>query len=211
MKFAIIFDLDGTLWDPSDVAFLSWKKVLERELPNYNITKEKLQSVTGMTTEDIGTNLFPFLDIDKRNELVYKCIIGQNDIIREYGGIIYDDVINDLEILSKDYDLYIVSNCQKGYIESFLDYYNLNNYIKDIECYGNNGLDKKDNIKVIIDRNNIKSSVYAGDTLIDYNSSKYNNIPFIYCSYGFGNLDNYDYKIDKFSELKDIIKLVVNN
>ena len=210
-RFAIIFDLDGTLWDPTDTAFLSWKTTLEKELNGFVITKEQLKKVTGMTTEKLGETIFPNMEANKRNELTYKCIINQNDIIKSIGGLIYDDVLSELKLLSKDNDLYIVSNCQTGYIESFLEYYNIKNIIKDIECYGNNGLDKKDNIKLIIERNNIKNSVYVGDTVIDYESAKYNNIPFIYASYGFGNLETYDYVINRFVDLKDVInKIKVN-
>ncbi len=209
-RFSIIFDLDGTLWDPTNVAYTSWKNTLEKELNGTIITKEQLQSVTGMTTEEIGNKLFPTLDKNKREKLVFDCIFNQNDIILKSGGIIFDNVINTLEELHKNNDLYIVSNCQSGYIESFLEYYNIKHLFKDIECYGNNGLDKKDNIKVIISRNNIKSCVYVGDTIIDYNSALYNNIPFIYCSYGFGKVDNYDYKINEFKELIDVINNIKN-
>ena len=205
-----MFDLDGTLWDPSNVAYMSWKKTVKEELNNYNITKEQLQNVTGMTTTEISNTLFPNLDKDKGEEITYKAIIGQNDIIKEHGDKLYSNVIEVLNILSKDNDLYIISNAQKGYIESFLEYYKINHLFKDYECYGNNGLDKKDNVKLIIQRNSIKNAVYVGDTSIDCNSAKYNNIPFIYCSYGFGNVDNYDYKIDNFNELIDVISKIKN-
>ena len=210
MKLSILFDLDGTLWDPSNVSYMSWKNVVDKELKNYTITKEQLQNVTGMTTTEISNTLFPNLDKEKGEEITYNAIIGQNDIIRKYGDKLYDNVIEVLNILAKDNDLYIVSNAQKGYIESFLEYYKINHLFKDYECYGNNGLDKKDNIKLIIDKYNIKNTVYVGDTSIDYNSAKYNNIPFIYCSYGFGEVNHYDYKIDKFNDLISVINDIKN-
>lgn len=56
-----------------------------------------------------------------------------------------------------------MSNCQSGYIEAFLEYYKINDYIEDIECFGNNDLPKWDNIALIIKRNNLKNPVYVGD------------------------------------------------
>ena len=47
----------------------------------------------------------------------------------------------------EEYDLYIVSNCQSGYIESFLDYYQFHDLFEDIECYGNNGKPKDESMR----------------------------------------------------------------
>ena len=62
----------------------------------------------------------------------------------------------------KGYNLYIVSNCQSGYIEAFLEHYGFGHYFEDIECFGNNGLKKGDNIRNVVDnyeRENIKIAV----------------------------------------------------
>lgn len=107
--------------------------------------------------------------------------------------------------MSKDYDLFIVSNCQKGYIEAFLEYYKLNDLFMDFECSGNTGLNKEKNIKKIIDRNNLNNSIYIGDTYTDYISSKNNNIRFIYSKYGFGVFEYDDYINDIF-DLIDKVK-----
>ena len=45
---------------------------------------------------------------------------------------------------SKKVGLYIVSNCQDGYIQSFLEYYKLDNIFLDYECYGKTGKIKED-------------------------------------------------------------------
>ena len=48
-------------------------------------------------------------------------------------------------------------------------------------------------------------SVYVGDTQGDADSAAVAGIPFIYASYGFGNVKKYDYSIEKFSDLLDIL------
>ena len=55
-----------------------------------------------------------------------------------------------------------------------------------------------------MERNNIKSAVYVGDTMGDKEAAKDANIPFIYAAYGFGDVDNYDYRIDSITDLENI-------
>ena len=98
-------------------------------------------------------------------------------------------------------NLYIVSNCQKGYIEAFLSYYKLNEYFIDFESAGNTGNNKADNIKLVMERNGLNDAIYVGDTIGDYNASVENKILFVYAKYGFGKIGNSTYKINEFKEL----------
>ena len=76
---------------------------------------------------------------EKRRLPQRNAVQVENDYLREYGGILYDQVQQTLAALKRDgYHLSIVSNCQKGYIEAFLDHYDLWELVEDIECYGNN-------------------------------------------------------------------------
>ena len=49
----------------------------------------------------------------------------KTDYLTVHGGELYPDVEKTLDELSERYDLYIVSNCQRGYIESFFAYTDL--------------------------------------------------------------------------------------
>ena len=55
-----------------------------------------------------------------------------------------------------------------------------------------------------MERNNIKTAVYVGDTISDKEASDYVKIPFVYASYGFGKVEEYDYKIDTINDLVNI-------
>ena len=115
--------------------------------------------------------------------------------------MLFSKVKETLQELSLHNNLYIVSNCQKGYIESFLSYYKLNNYFIDFESTGNTGKNKADNIRLVMKRNGLNDAIYVGDTIGDYNASVENKIPFVYAKYGFGKIDKSTYKINKFEEL----------
>lgn len=203
---ALIFDLDGTLWDASEATLDVWNTVIsDVEEVKEPVTLEQVVDNFGLQLPQIGENLFPYLDVEKREELYKKFRNIESDYMRKKGGILFKNLEEVLEKLFENHELYIVSNCQKGYIEAFLDYTKLEKYFKDFECSGNTDLLKGENIKLIIERNNIKSSLYIGDAQVDCDGAKLAGIPFVYADYGFGQVDHYDYKIN---EIEELIKLV---
>lgn len=205
----IIFDLDGTLWDSRKQIIKVWKKVLDKKL-KITINEDTLSSVMGKSNAEFKNKFFSnisteladnYLDLCQKEEVKYLTVNGAN---------IYTNSISTIKELSNNYNLFIVSNCQSGYIESFLNYYNLNKYFNDYECSGTTGLSKKDNIKLIMKRNNLLNSMtcYVGDTIDDYNSASTNSIMFIYANYGFGNFDKSKYSIFDISETIDLLSSI---
>lgn len=199
---SIIFDLDGTLWNSTDGVLIAWVNTLR----NYKdvkrqITKEDLESVMGLQVNEIGEKLFPGLGSDMQAKLLKECCMAECEYLCNYGGILYENLEETLIRLSEKYKLFIVSNCEVGYIESFYKYHKLKKYFCDFENPGRTGLSKGENIKLIMKRNNLKNPVYVGDTTGDLKAAKAAGIPFVYASYGFGKVNEYDYVIDKFEDL----------
>lgn len=60
-------------------------------------------------------------------------------------------------------------------------------------------------IKITIERNKLKKSVYVGDTTGDLKGANYAGIPFIYAEYGFGQLDDMKYSINSILDINKII------
>lgn len=182
-KKGIIFDMDGTLWDSAEGVAKAWSKVVsERYTDQRVITKEEIQSVMGLTMDKLAQALFPELDEEKRMNLLQICGEDENEYLRHHGGILYDDLEDTLKALKEKYPLYIVSNCQSGYIEAFLEYYDFGSYFEDIECYGNNGLKKGDNIRKVVERNGLTEAVYVGDIQGDYDASREAGVKFIHAA-----------------------------
>ena len=204
MKKGIIFDMDGTLWDSSENVAKSWDAVVQKEAGGLRrITTEDIQSVMGHTMTEIAQLLFPMLSLKEAVELTDRCGVAENEYLRRNGGVLYPDLEETLQVLAKRYPLYIVSNCQKGYIEAFLEYYQFEHYFKDIECFGNNGRDKAYNIALVVRRNQLEDAVYVGDIQGDYDSSVKAGVQFIHAAYGFGSVDSEVVSIQKFSDLAD--------
>lgn len=211
MKKGIIFDMDGTLWDSSIQVCKAWDvAVAECGYDRAPITQDEMQGVMGKTMDVIAEILFPFAKGKEQEALLEACCKKENDYLREHGGILYPDIRSTMERL-KDmgYHLYIVSNCQAGYIEAFLDYYQMWDLVLDIECYGNNNLQKADNIALLAERNELDDAVYVGDIQGDYDSSCKAGVKFIHAKYGFGTIDDVVPEICSFAELTDVITQVL--
>lgn len=191
MKKGIIFDMDGTLWDSAENVAKSWNlAIAESGLVKKTLTTEDIQSVMGKTMDVIAEILFPELPKDERTRLLDTCCAMENDYLRAHGGILYDGVEETFQkLIGRGYHLAIVSNCQKGYIEAFLDYYKLWDYIEDKQCYGDNLLPKGDNIRFVAERGGYDAAVYVGDIQGDYDASMAAGVDFIHAAYGFGTID----------------------
>lgn len=137
-------------------------------------------------------------------EIMELCGSHENDYLLVHGGDLYNGVEDTLAALKKEHRLFIVSNCQSGYIECFLKYYSLEKYFTDHICWGDNKLSKGDNIKLIAEMNNISDGTYIGDTQGDCDSAYYAGMKFVHAAYGFGSPDRSDAVIHGFSELKEL-------
>ena len=209
MKYdSIIFDLDGTLWNATKAIYETWKVVLKKhqEISKKEVTLDEIRKSMGLQVEDIAKKYFADLDIKKGIELMDECGVLECEYLKDNGGDLYDNLESAINKLSKKYKLFIVSNCQDGYIESFLKAHNMEQYFKDYECPGRTGLSKGENNKIIIERNNLKNPIYVGDTEGDKKAAHYSGIPFVYARYGFGKVEEYDYVIDNIQDLEMIIK-----
>ena len=148
---SIIFDLDGTLWDSSEGVSKTWSLVLNKyDYERKEVTVEDLHICMGKQLDEIGEILFPNLSSEVRKNLMHECCTLENEYLGEHGGKLYLKVEETLKELSKKYKLFIVSNCQDGYIECFFKAHKLDKYFTDYECPGRTGLSKGENNKLII-------------------------------------------------------------
>ncbi|MDD6445019.1 MAG: HAD family hydrolase [Lachnospiraceae bacterium] len=210
MKKGIIFDMDGTLWDSAEEVVTSWNQSVKAAgYDRAAITASDMQSVMGKTMDKLADILFPMFSEEERYALLDRCGKDENEYLRQHGGRLYPDIRTTMETLKKKYHLYIVSNCQSGYIEAFLDYYKFHDLIEDIECYGNNKKTKGENISLLYRRNELDDAVYVGDIEGDYISSKEAGVKFIHAAYGFGKIDEPVPEIKTFAELINVADQVL--
>lgn len=199
----LIFDLDGTLWDTSKASAEAYNLALRRDgRSDLIVTPEMIKREFGKPISEIADDLFPEFPASVRIDLMMQCDKIHTNFLRQTDiSMLYSDIQPTLDTLSQTCQMYIVSNCQSGYIEMFLKKYALNHYITDIECCGNTGKGKAENILLLMKRNHIDFGIYVGDTAGDYHSATEAGIPFIFASYGYGTVWQSCHTINQFSQL----------
>ena len=204
---SIIFDLDGTLWDSTGNVALAWEKARQQVAFEVEpITRERVRSITGMAYDIIFEVLLPDMDLIQRNEFKAACAKSEIDTLNEIGGDLYPQLEETIKYLSERYKLYIVSNCQSGYIETFLSHCPVADHFLAHQCYGTKGQPKAENIKDIVRDHGLQLPVYVGDTMGDRDSATKAGVPFIFASYGFGKLDEgFIAKVDTLANLQGIL------
>lgn len=201
----IIFDVDGTLWDTTEECAVIWSQVAGK-YPQVTdtVTPAKLKKLYGKSLEEIAGLLFASVPYELGVKIMTECVTVQCPILEKKGARLLGDLKTVFEKLTADgYRLFIVSNCKSGYIESFLTAHKLGKWITDFTCPGETGLLKADNIKLICERNHLSLSetVYVGDTDGDGIAAHTAGVPFVFCEYGFGESEEYDYAIDSIESL----------
>ena len=210
MKFdGLILDVDGTIWDTTEVVAEAWNMAFDDNFPEVpHVNSEILKGQFGKPMDVIADNLFSMLEPEDKKNLMEKCCkYEQAAILENTRNITFDGVIDTIRNISKVIPVFIVSNCQNGYIELVMEKNKITDLITDFECFGNNGNSKGKNIKLIAERNNLKCPVYVGDTQGDYEACKEAGLSFIWAAYGFGKPSDEKYygKINSFTELEKLL------
>ena len=204
MYDGIIFDIDGTIWDSTNVVEKAWNDAFKELGYEKRTTAAELKGLFGLPMDEIFKSLVP--DAAKEDTEVFEplCSRYEFEYLEKNGGIVYPGVKETIEKLSENHILAIVSNCQAGYIELVMRKIGIEPFIKDHLCPDDSGLLKAGNIKLAAERLNMKNPVYVGDIAKDEIASREAGVAFIHAAYGFGEGIEPDYTINSFPELMGI-------
>jgi len=200
----IILDIDGTMWDSTEICARGYNnaitRLLGKDYPHCNA--DLLRKLFGKTTAEIGAGLFPDRTPQEQYDFTMECIHDEMICFRETPPQPFPGLKDVLTLLKTKADLFIVSNCECGYIEFFMKCSDIDgSYIKEHLCVGDTGLDKQGNISLLIEKYGLKHAVYVGDVQGDADSAHAAGIPIIFASYGFGNICDADYTVNSLEEL----------
>lgn len=204
---SIIFDVDGTLWDSTEIVAEAWSNYLTNtEHMDTNVSSRRLMGLFGQLLPDIAKALFPELPESEQLRIIDGCCQAEHEALLRKCAPLYPQLEETLDTLSHRFPLFIVSNCQAGYIEVFLKATGFGHYFKGHLCPGDTGMAKADNIMKIRDDFNLKDPVYVGDTLGDFNACRKARVPFIFAKYGFGAVEDPDYRISAPADLMEVCR-----
>ena len=205
---ALIFDLDGTLWDSTEAVAMLWRQELKLAGGKGDLTHAQVMGALGLGPKPLADRLAAELPEERRMDVFYRVCAQEPVFIPQYGAKLYPGLVETLETLSKKYKLMIASNCIDGYIEGFLDYAGVRDLFCDFLHPGITGLPKADNIRLLMERNGIGRAVMVGDTILDFEAAVGADVPFIFAAYGFGNVPAAEYKIDTFEDLPAVAEKI---
>lgn len=118
---SIIFDVDGTLWDSTGIVSEAWSDYLiHTEHMDTDVSSARLMGLFGQLLPDIARALFPELSEAEQLRIIDGCCQAEHEALLRKCAPLYPDLEETLKILSSRFPLFIVSNCQAGYIEVFL-------------------------------------------------------------------------------------------
>ena len=203
---SLIFDIDGTLWDSRALVAEGYNIQLEREgLSHLFVDEEVLKPLFGKVMTDIADSILSSIPVSERYDLMARCMETENQYLFENECRIgYPGVTETVAELRKRYRLFIVSNSQCGYPELCMDKLGLTPYIEGHLCFGDTGSSKGKTIRTLMEKHNITSCAYIGDTQGDYEATVEAEVPFIWAAYGFGEPAGYVVKIERIEDLLNL-------
>ena len=204
---SLIFDIDGTLWDSRALVAEGYNIQLRKENLDHLCTDaETLKSLFGKVMTEIADALFPGIAPEDRYPLMERCMATENKYLEEDPCHIgYAGIREVLEELRKKYRLFIVSNSQCGYPDLCIEKLGLTHLIEGHLCFGDTGKTKGETIRILMEKYDITSAAYIGDTQGDYEATLDAGIDFIWAAYGFGAPAGWVAKADSPQALLEIL------
>ena len=203
---SLIFDIDGTLWDSRELVAEGYNIQLRAEgLEHLCVNAEQLKALFGKVMTDIADVILETIPVPERYDLMARCMETENNYLYENECKIgYPKIQETIAELAKTHRLFIVSNSQCGYPELCMEKLGLTPYIRGHLCFGDTGTSKGKTIRTLMEKYNIESCAYIGDTQGDYEATVEADVPFIWATYGFGVPEGYADRIDEFAELLNL-------
>ena len=195
---ALIFDMDGTMWDAVDTYAEIWNMAFEREGIDRSITRDDLLALIGTPIDDIMRHFVPADMVEHLLRLIAELVVTE---LPRLGGKLYEGVQDGIAKLARHYKLFMLSNCDELELPIFVKFAGIESYITDTIAYGNTRLRKAENMRLLSEKYNLQHPVYIGDTDSDCSEAHRAGIPFVWMSYGFGITDKAQLQFDCFSDL----------
>ena len=182
----LIFDVDGTLWDSTSVVVHSYNEVIaEKSILDHELTTDDLKQTFGKPMREIGQILFPHIPPEENWTIVQEIAERENKLLTRTPPEPYPGIPEVFAKLSARYPLFIISNCQAGYIDTFLSATKTRQYITAYCCPDDTDMLKADNIVLFAQKYHLQHPVYIGDTEMDEQACEKAGTNFIYAVYGF--------------------------
>jgi phosphoglycolate phosphatase len=197
---ALVFDLDGTLWDAAEPSARGWNLALEQMGVSSRVTTDDIRAVSGTPFRQCVETLLP--EIGPPSEAALRSLDAcEREMIEVSGGVLFEGVASGLRDLAAGLPLFLVSNCPDWYLEAFLRISGLRECFTGWDCHGSSGIPKSGMLLNLGERYHLTNAVYVGDTQGDGNAARDAGMEFAFVRYGFGEASAPSLVFDSFGEL----------
>ena len=204
---SLIFDLDGTLWDPCKTVAEAENRAALRAKIECHSTAELVRSTCGLPEKDVWQLQFPHLNEEQIHLIRSYFPEELKECLMQNGASFYPGVLNGLKSLKQEFQLFLVSNCGAEYLECFFRWSKCQHLFEDYECFGRTGKPKSENIRAIVDRNKLQSPIYIGDTDGDQKASTAAGVVYFHMKYGFGKPEKQCMEFETFKDLVEALMI----
>ncbi len=214
MNKAVIFDMDGTLFQTDLILEYSLKDTLnkldEKNITYINNPIEKYNEIMGVPLVEVWRKLLhsPTNEyIHMANDLFQKSLINSITSGKSKLYNFAEDALSDIK--GKGYDIFIASNGDEEYLKAIYKHHGLYKYIKNVYSINsiNNG-SKSDLVRHIASVESIEPKFIIGDRFSDFKAGMDNDTKTIGCRFYFSKEDELkhaDYVADNLNDLANLI------
>lgn len=211
MLQAIIFDMDGTLFQTDKILEISLEDTFNYlRLQNQWATSTpigKYREIMGIPLPKVWEILLPNHSNEIRQLTDEYFLQSLIENVKRGKGALYPNVKEVFSFLKENNcSIYIASNGLTEYLNAIVHFYNLDNWVTEtFSIQQIQTLNKGDLVKTIIEKYEIKKAAVVGDRISDINAAKDNSLMAIGCKFDFAQdeeLAQADLVIDDLIELK---------
>ncbi|MCA1057697.1 HAD hydrolase-like protein [Rossellomorea aquimaris] len=214
MTKALIFDMDGTLFQTDKILEISlddaFNRLRSQKRWDADTPIDTYRKIMGVPLPKVWEALLPDHSLEEREQTDAFFLERLIHNISNGKGELYPHVQEVFSFLKEnDYSIYIASNGLTEYLKAIVGYYGLDKWVTEtFSIQQINTLNKSDLVQHIVDKYKITSGTVIGDRLSDINAGKDNNLVSVGCRFDFAReeeLAQADLIIDDLLELKTLV------
>ncbi|MGE7632425.1 HAD family hydrolase [Bacillus paramycoides] len=219
MLQALIFDMDGTLFQTDKILELSlddtFNHLRSLQLWDAETPIDKYREIMGVPLPKVWEALLPHHTNEVRKQTDAYFLERLIENIKSGKGALYPNVKEVFSFIKENNcSIYIASNGLTEYLQAIVSYYDLDQWVTETFSIEQiQSLNKGDLVKNILKKYDIKEAAVVGDRLSDINAAKDNGLIAIGCDFDFAQeneLAHADLVIDDLMELKGILPELKN-
>ncbi|PWK05637.1 HAD family hydrolase [Tumebacillus permanentifrigoris] len=204
---AMIFDVDGTLFQTEKVALPAFRRTFE-ELKRKSPSDDEILNVFGMTIPEVWETLLPDSSMDERDRANELLAHAEMELMQTGTGALYPGVQKTLQTLrDAGVKLFTASNGELRYVETVIETQGLLPLFDKLYCAGAYKTEKKqDLVQLLLREQHLDpdNTAMIGDRRSDITAGLANGLFTIGCDFGFAKpheLDQADQVITSFDQL----------